>query len=715
MNFTHPGHYAVVVGIDHYKEFRHLDHAVADADAIADWLADKGGVEHLKRVIQTAPEKPIEKDVYDAILAWRVHVSERVKTGALAWQSTRLYLYVSGHGYSPSGTDAALLTGEARDADLWHVSLAKLRQALNRSQDFHEVVVFADCCRDELRDAPETQGPRWRRAVNPRRGETRWLFWLAAAFNSKAYEATNGQSRGTDDDGHGHFTRALLEGLYGAAANGGVIDSNGLAIYVEARVPELLAAADAAAGRAADTCRSQRPVTSSSHQHPIMFWCAKGVRPPESQAGATHTVDIRGDESSTLAIFDLTGRLLSSAPARLVAQLGAGTYTVQCTGLRKLFTVDLIVPDLARTGTDGVLRVDFDRPASIAPVNGSVGSNETHQEAAHALAQPVPSIHAPPEVPNLAVIVRRRRGDADGPAVTINSVAVSGTLPLDGTRSHDGRFAGMSWIGTGNVLVRFPDDRRLPLWLSHAWITYVFTPADERGHASLDGASIHMRRRGDGLVAHREDPDTNALAEYTLLSLIHGAPAITTADLARLLDEKWANPMAGILGAHVLLLEDHLRDDLLDVVLTNLDRLVPGHPELLGIRAARLRRRVRHGVHTGPHGIDLTHASFALPTTWNAWDALLWLDYIYGGVIPRGTPAYTHAAATRRAGPWLAVQPEPAKSISFGTDLQPDFGERVSQRVRTWATEADTKDPVDIAVGTGLPVAVVERVLLSMR
>lgn len=66
-----------------------------------------------------------------------------------AWRATRLYVFLAGHGFSPSNnSDAALLMANAaRDYMGSHIAVRQYLNWYESASPFHEVVFLADCCR----------------------------------------------------------------------------------------------------------------------------------------------------------------------------------------------------------------------------------------------------------------------------------------------------------------------------------------------------------------------------------------------------------------------------------------------------------------------------------------------------------------------------------------------------------------------------------------
>jgi len=230
------GHYALVVGIDHYPRFRSLKGARRDAEDFHTWLIDPegGGVPaaNVELVLsKEEPVRPIHDDIDDALE--RLLSKARNETG-----DKRLYLYFSGHGLGRSNVGA----------DLCLAPWSKLRRAMALDSMgylqllmgcgyFREVVFLLDCCRvREVRSIalpPTIELP----APGDAAPATRSFVGYATEFMNAAYEAETAQT-GADNDVRGHFTSALMAALNGAAAEptGGVRASK-LKEYLEVNTP----------------------------------------------------------------------------------------------------------------------------------------------------------------------------------------------------------------------------------------------------------------------------------------------------------------------------------------------------------------------------------------------------------------------------------------------------------------------------------------------
>lgn len=724
-------HYAVVVGVQHYATLTPLNHAVNDAVKFGEWLVTGGGVPKAHvRVLTSAPgtpgvpnRYPAMDDVYDAVLAWRKHLTAHLDGDPEGWRQSRLYVFVSGHGVAFSSTDATLLAPEWDDDHRKGVSLAALKEFLVVSQEFREVVLLADCCRDEDEGLANFAGPPpWQRSKTGR-GRCVFAFWKAAAYPQQGFEA------GPEGE-HSYFTQALLDGLRGAAAKDGRIDTNTLALWVEGSVPRLAAP------------REQTPeVPTSSVKDAIVF-----VRPPprvRSAADGANSASGRGGEEflgergviglelvpdadpdpesdepdplpampvpielsadprRRIRVFDLAGDLVASSNVGRVRDvLSPGTYRIQ---------LDQDKPRNLKVGAKGLVKI-LEPLRTIAPVPGSAASNENHQGASQRLAKPKHSWGAgaavavaaryPKELPHLVdrglprpTLTGLVLGDGDGNLL--------GRLDDSGERP-DARFTGWSaGVPPGPVTLTWTGDGRT--WRQHLWapagyVLYLFAPVDSAGRASRRGLSIHLRPMSEGVTPFYTPPgepeELNRAAEYALAGLERRVASVYRTEM--LLAGKWKNPMAGILGAHALLFADTVDHHLVDEVLGNLERLVPGHPDVAGLCAlAALARGTPPPPMVAPH----------LPMLARSWEGLLLADATAGGgVIPAGSQSDRMATRISTQGPWLGT-------VTAPQGREEEVG--IAARVRAWGARAGTMEQGALAAGNMLPRASIERLLRS--
>jgi hypothetical protein len=158
--------WALVVGIDRYPlaGVAALKGAVRDAHEFHRWVtAPQGGavpVEHT--VLLTSPPAspaPDSAASADAVARRPVPVFSdilRFFENLLAdagLDGRRLYVYLSGHGISPTGQEAvrnaALLMANAKPPNQWHSFPGNIwAEGVRSSAMFQEVVLVMDCCRD---------------------------------------------------------------------------------------------------------------------------------------------------------------------------------------------------------------------------------------------------------------------------------------------------------------------------------------------------------------------------------------------------------------------------------------------------------------------------------------------------------------------------------------------------------------------------------------
>ncbi len=240
-------HYALVVGIDHYPEYRNLNGAKTDAESFVNWLTntDTGGGlpdANVKLILsEVNTTKPIHEDIDDKL--------EDIFNETKDTQAKRIYIYFSGHGLSRTKftTDLCLARWSKHRKGTCLDSQDYL-ELITESGQFGEVIMLLDCCRVRMirkRALPPT-------IDFPRPGEgaqqSRYFLANATEFLNTAHEATTNINFDEDDDDgpivRGHFTQALLEALNGKAAQSqGGVTVTSLKRYLQERTQEIAKAA----------------------------------------------------------------------------------------------------------------------------------------------------------------------------------------------------------------------------------------------------------------------------------------------------------------------------------------------------------------------------------------------------------------------------------------------------------------------------------------
>ena len=279
MKVVHPEDHAFVVGIDHYPQLGCLSGAVNDAQAFANWLLSPvgGGLdgdnvttvittdEHKDKTIRPTRTRPARDDI--VIPLDELHAQANGRPGFRLGR--RLYLYFAGHGGAVqeetigSGADVALLCANCAPDRLMHNVQAQLyADWFGRARFFDEVVLFMDCCRSSRLFIPALLlGQPYPKIVRSEEVEpARHLYGFATQWDHFAYES----EAAAGEEPRGDFSKALLDGLTGGAADGeGTVTSERLDTFVTNSLR--------AQARGAIEADVQRPLFVFDRFRPITF------------------------------------------------------------------------------------------------------------------------------------------------------------------------------------------------------------------------------------------------------------------------------------------------------------------------------------------------------------------------------------------------------------------------------------------------------------
>jgi hypothetical protein len=249
------------------------------------------------------------------------------------------------------------------------------------------------------------------------------------------------------------------------------------------------------------------------------------------------------------------------------------------------------------------------------------------------------------------------------------------------------------------------------LWVQPGWQTLVFVSAGPRG-PNLAKASIWMCPMH--VPWYPWDEYGGAAYELALWGLRDGRTVLPPDFLDVLLYGKFENPMFGILGAHALLLEPNIDFERFDVVMGNLDQLLPGAPDVAALWALGEDARLRQ------HGPQRATA----PADWLVgWPPMLTAGFLAalrhdarqrGRVIAEGSEAERIGARLTAAGVWTIWTTEPAsgteRARSGGPQAMPsgspvadalraiDVPDAETGRVADYlATIADVRDDASVS------------------
>jgi hypothetical protein len=333
-------HFAVTIGIDHYPAITNLQLARKDAVAFDAWLAS-AGVAHSRREAVLLPDgspPPVERrgaqpradQIWEAVRDKIVQARAAVKADPACWPLTRLYFFFSGHGIAPTARDAAGLAADCSADDYGNsASMRAMVEYLMESGDFAELVVVADSCRLVPPQAGSAAGqPPWTQRSGTRPDDVKVAELYATRYRSPALESRN------LDMERGYFTKALLEGLSGAAGavEAGQVTTGSLITYARQRVIDL-------------TQGKQRPPQQIGAQDIVLMGGASGV-PVVSPAPRTVNITLP-------AWLTTTARLLDGTLAEVATWVPNGqVWTVRL--LPGLYTLESAGTDL----TAGLFRID---------------------------------------------------------------------------------------------------------------------------------------------------------------------------------------------------------------------------------------------------------------------------------------------------------------------------------------------------------------------
>jgi hypothetical protein len=220
--------YAVLIGISHYpqlgdnKTTLDLKAPVNDVDALKEWLVDPNGGDVPPANVTTItsadfPTNPTALDQSRIVKPLKDIDSiydQMVQTNGPLQFGRRLYIFVSGHGFSPGVRRGSLFTADAVDRWGENIDVSGWLDFFQDAGYFREFVLLMDCCMNRISQIkPVGPSGRERAPITPP-GPTFVAF--AARRPLKAAEYHGLLKPGVYN---GAFTSVLLEGLRGAASD----------------------------------------------------------------------------------------------------------------------------------------------------------------------------------------------------------------------------------------------------------------------------------------------------------------------------------------------------------------------------------------------------------------------------------------------------------------------------------------------------------------
>ena len=212
--------YALIIGIEHYEDqssLRPLQGATNDAKEIYAWMTsqDGGNIKPENCTLLLSEEgftKLFQKHIEEELV--KVITKARAKQN----ESRRFYFYFSGHGLGVSLSNVSLLVTDWQEL-LAHrgISSKLCQESILEAGIFDEILFFLDCCRSRKININPQGGRIWTPGTNPRAKKTQAFTAYATTHWDVAYEDDIEDENGITR--HSYFTKALLNGLKGEAAD----------------------------------------------------------------------------------------------------------------------------------------------------------------------------------------------------------------------------------------------------------------------------------------------------------------------------------------------------------------------------------------------------------------------------------------------------------------------------------------------------------------
>lgn len=228
--------YALIIGIDHYKDgsLSRLGGAINDASDFKDWVTDsKGGNVDDSNCAYLTSDEGLTKLVLDQIEDAFEVIYKKAKNQRA--DSRRFYFFFSGHGFGIDLDSASLaLTNWTKTLANRGISSRKFHKVLRESGVFEETMFFLDCCRSTKVNVEGQTPGLWIPGIHTNAKDVKSFTAFATKFTDVAIEAEIEGRR------NGYFTKALLEGLNGHAGEpNGDVTRSGLEGYLAIRTKEL--------------------------------------------------------------------------------------------------------------------------------------------------------------------------------------------------------------------------------------------------------------------------------------------------------------------------------------------------------------------------------------------------------------------------------------------------------------------------------------------
>lgn len=278
--------HALCVGINRYSGLTPLQGAEADARSFHDWVTRVGRVPkaNAKLILSSdfpvAPNptkaQPASQEIWDFFENLRAAASANNDAQLGLKAGGRLYLFFSGHGFSPTLDTSGVLMANAEIDTPHNISAKAWADRFYENGVFDEILLFQDACREQVSDV-EITPPYLKRSVMPGARDRRRFYAFAAKSPLLALEKPlAGTTRGV-------FSATLMAGLEGGATDPltGQITAAQLKSYLVANMAARLDSAEMA-----NEDVSQRPEVFDLDPFVI-------VSPPPAAAAVRETFPVK--------------------------------------------------------------------------------------------------------------------------------------------------------------------------------------------------------------------------------------------------------------------------------------------------------------------------------------------------------------------------------------------------------------------------------------
>jgi hypothetical protein len=212
--------FALSVGIDVYPGLTPLHGAERDAKAFHAWALSSGvAPAHAKLIVSSdfpAPANPSQalpgsQEIWNFFELLRTEAVNNNNANLGFMAGRRLYMFFSGHGFSPSIDESAVLMANAERDTPHNLSPKVWADRFYDNGLFQEVMLFQDACREPADDV-DIPPPYFKKSLMPGGQQRRRFYAMAAKSPLLALEKDVGGG-----EVRGIFSATLMEGLRGAA------------------------------------------------------------------------------------------------------------------------------------------------------------------------------------------------------------------------------------------------------------------------------------------------------------------------------------------------------------------------------------------------------------------------------------------------------------------------------------------------------------------